>query len=46
MATEKGVHVTPPFDGFPPELFSFLEGLEKDNSKTYWRPTGPSGRRP
>ncbi len=24
------------FDGFPPELFAFYEGLEKDNSKTYW----------
>lgn len=24
------------FDGFPPELFTFYEGLEKDNSKSYW----------
>lgn len=24
------------FAGFPPELFTFLEGLEKDNSKPYW----------
>ncbi|MEU8238186.1 DUF2461 domain-containing protein [Actinoplanes missouriensis] len=24
------------FAGFPPELFTFLEGLEADNSKTYW----------
>lgn len=30
------MRVTPPFDGFPPELFTFLEGLEKDNSKSYW----------
>ncbi|MFF7790867.1 DUF2461 family protein [Streptomyces sp. NPDC007991] len=36
MTTEKGAQTTPPFDGFPPELFTFLEGLEKDNSKTYW----------
>lgn len=36
MTTEEGTHVTPPFGGFPPELFTFLEGLEKDNSKTYW----------
>lgn len=36
MTTEKGVRPTPSFDGFPPELFAFLEGLEKDNSKTYW----------
>ncbi|MCM2389874.1 DUF2461 domain-containing protein [Streptomyces albipurpureus] len=36
MATDEGVQVTPPFDGFPPQLFAFLEGLEKDNSKTYW----------
>lgn len=36
MATDKAPHVTPPFGGFPPELFTFLEGLEKDNSKTYW----------
>lgn len=27
---------TDEFTGFPPELFSFLAGLEKDNSKTYW----------
>lgn len=25
-----------PFTGFPRELFTFLEGLEADNSKTYW----------
>ncbi len=25
-----GVH------GFPPELFTFFEGLEKDNSKAYY----------
>jgi len=24
------------FGGFPRELFTFLEGLEADNSKTYW----------
>lgn len=24
------------FQGFPPELFTFFEGLEKDNSKAYW----------
>jgi hypothetical protein len=24
------------FRGFPPELFTFLEGPEKDNSKAYW----------
>ncbi|MFI6044700.1 DUF2461 domain-containing protein [Nocardia sp. NPDC051321] len=24
------------FDGFPPQLFTFFEGLEKDNSKEYW----------
>lgn len=24
------------FDGFPLELFSFLEGLEEDNSREYW----------
>jgi uncharacterized protein (TIGR02453 family) len=24
------------FRGFPPELFTFFEGLEQDNSKTYW----------
>ncbi|WP_369212132.1 DUF2461 domain-containing protein [Streptomyces flavofungini] len=36
MATEETAPVTPPFGGFPPELFTFLEGLEKDNSKTYW----------
>lgn len=24
------------FRGFPPELFTFFEGLELDNSKTYW----------
>jgi uncharacterized protein (TIGR02453 family) len=36
VATEGGTRETPPFGGFPPELFAFLEGLEKDNSKTYW----------
>lgn len=25
-----------PFDGFPPEMFDFLQGLEEDNSKAYW----------
>lgn len=25
------------FAGFPPELFSFFEGLARDNSKAYWR---------
>lgn len=25
------------FRGFPPELFTFFEGLEKDNSKAYWQ---------
>lgn len=24
------------FRGFPPELFTFFEGLERDNSKSYW----------
>lgn len=24
------------FRGFPPELFSFFEELEKDNSKAFW----------
>src|SRR5438552_9962360 len=24
------------FRGFPPEAISFYEGLEADNSKTYW----------
>lgn len=24
------------FQGFPEELFSFYEGLEQDNSKSYW----------
>lgn len=24
------------FNGFPVEVFSFLEGLERDNSKSYW----------
>lgn len=24
------------FRGFPPELFTFFAGLERDNSKTYW----------
>jgi uncharacterized protein (TIGR02453 family) len=36
VTTEEGAHVTPPFEGFPPELFTFLQGLEKDNSKAYW----------
>lgn len=27
---------TEDFKGFPPALFEFLEGLEKDNSKSYW----------
>lgn len=27
---------TETFSGFPPELFTFLSGLEIDNSKTYW----------
>ncbi len=27
---------TEKFTGFPPELFSFLAGLERDNSKSYW----------
>lgn len=36
VASEEGTHVTPPFSGFPPEMFTFLEGLEKDNSKAYW----------
>ncbi len=26
------------FHGFPPELFTFFEGLEKDNSKAFWEP--------
>jgi uncharacterized protein (TIGR02453 family) len=25
------------FQGFPPELFTFYEGLRADNSKTYWQ---------
>lgn len=25
------------FQGFPSEFFTFLEGLEKDNSKAYWK---------
>lgn len=25
------------FQGFPPELFTFFEGLDKDNSKAYWK---------
>jgi uncharacterized protein (DUF2461 family) len=24
------------FRGFPPELFTFFAGLEKNNSKEYW----------
>lgn len=37
MATESGTEeALPPFEGFPPQLFAFLEGLEKDNSKPYW----------
>jgi uncharacterized protein (TIGR02453 family) len=28
--------VTEPFRGFPDEAFVFYEGLEADNSKTYW----------
>lgn len=28
------------FKGFPPELFTFFEGLEQDNSKTYWEAHG------
>lgn len=24
------------FRGFPPDLFAFFEGLERDNSKSYW----------
>ncbi|WP_017559890.1 DUF2461 domain-containing protein [Nocardiopsis baichengensis] len=36
MGTEDGGAPDSAFNGFPPELFSFLEGLEKDNSKTYW----------
>lgn len=33
MATRQA---TTRFGGFPRELFTFLEGLEADNSKTYW----------
>ncbi|MGA4838183.1 DUF2461 domain-containing protein [Streptomyces sp. G45] len=40
MTTEE-TQVTPPFAGFPPELFTFLAGLEKDNSKTYWEAHKP-----
>ena len=29
-----------PFRGFPPEALSFYEGLEADNSKTYWTAHG------
>ena len=25
-----------PFDGFPPQMFDFLQGLEDDNSRAYW----------
>jgi len=32
VATEAATH----FAGFPPALFTFLAGLEKDNSKSYW----------
>lgn len=30
------------FQGFPPALFTFLEGLEKDNSKAYWDANKPA----
>lgn len=29
------------FAGFPPEAFAFFEGLESDNSKTYWTANAP-----
>ena len=32
------------FRGFPPELFTFFEELEKDNSKSFSMRTSPSGR--
>ncbi len=25
------------FEGFPPELFEFFEGLERDNTKAFWQ---------
>ncbi|MFF4214157.1 DUF2461 domain-containing protein [Streptomyces sp. NPDC001796] len=36
VTTDDGARATPLFEGFPLELFAFLEGLEKDNSKSYW----------
>jgi len=30
-----------PFKGFPAEAFDFFEGLEADNSKTYWQANKP-----
>jgi uncharacterized protein (TIGR02453 family) len=36
VAAKDGTDTTARFRGFPRELFTFLEGLEKDNSKTYW----------
>ena len=33
------------FAGFPDEGLVFYEGLEADNSKTYWTGTRPTTRR-
>ena len=39
MAAEQA---TAHFEGFPRELFTFLEGLEADNSKSYWEANKPT----
>lgn len=35
MAAKTAVTLKP-FDGFPAQMFDFLQGLEEDNSKSYW----------
>ncbi|MER7756975.1 DUF2461 family protein, partial [Kitasatospora sp. NPDC097643] len=36
MTTDERTDGKREFTGFPAELFTFLEGLEQDNSKAYW----------